>query len=126
MKIILLFLAMSLVVFTGLYAKWLLLLALPFVILWLYNYQQKKHSILRNFPLMGYGRWLMESIRPYVRQYFIESDTDGTPINRMFRSIVYQRAKNVQDTVAFGTKVDVYRTGDEWMGQKVAQGGSPS
>jgi hypothetical protein len=66
------------------------------------------------------GRWLMEFLRPFVRQYFVESDTDGSPINRMFRSIVYQRSKGELETVPFGTRVDVYRDGYEWIGHSVA------
>ncbi|MET0049046.1 MAG: FMN-binding glutamate synthase family protein [Sedimenticola sp.] len=62
----------------------------------------------------------MEEIRPFIRQYFVESDTDGSPINRMFRSIVYQRSKGAMESVPFGTRVDTYRTGYEWMGQSLS------
>ncbi|HIG44432.1 MAG: FMN-binding glutamate synthase family protein [bacterium] len=86
----------------------------------LYDRFQKKHSLLRNFPLIGRGRWVMEEIRPFIRQYFIESDTDGTPINKMFRSVVYQRAKGDLETIPFGTKVDTYRTGYEWFGHSLS------
>ncbi|MFT5375630.1 MAG: hypothetical protein ACI906_002456 [Candidatus Latescibacterota bacterium] len=54
---------------------------------------QAEHSVVRNFPIFGRGRYIMETLRPKIYQYFIESDIDGTPINRVFRSIVYQRAK---------------------------------
>ncbi|AHK80103.1 glutamate synthase [Ectothiorhodospira haloalkaliphila] len=81
---------------------------------------QTRHSLRRNFPLFARGRWMMEAIRPFVRQYFIESDIDGAPINRMFRSIVYQRAKEEMDSVPFGTRVDVYRSGYEWIGHSLA------
>ncbi len=59
--------------------------------------------------------WLMEWLRPFIRQYLIESDTDGAPVNRMFRSVIYQRAKGALDTVPFGTQVDTYRESYEWI-----------
>ena len=99
---------------------WLLLIILPFAALGMYDMLQKQHSIRRNFPLFGRGRWIMEEIRPFIRQYFVESDTDGAPINRMFRSIVYQRAKGALETVPFGTRVDTYRTGYEWIGHSLS------
>lgn len=99
---------------------WLLLLLIPMVLLGVYDVIQKKHAILRNFPLFGHGRWVMEWLRPYIRQYLIESDTDGRPISRMFRSIVYQRAKGELETVPFGTRVDTYRAGYEWIGHSLA------
>ncbi|MEN8264640.1 MAG: FMN-binding glutamate synthase family protein, partial [Nitrospirota bacterium] len=87
----------------------------PLVLCGIYDISQKKHTVLRNFPVVGHGRWIMELLRPPMYQYFVESDIEGVPINRMFRSVVYQRAKQEMDTVPFGTKVDVYRTGYEWM-----------
>jgi glutamate synthase domain-containing protein 2 len=101
-------------------AYWAAVLIVPLVALGSYDLLQTRHSIRRNFPLFGRGRWLMEFLRPFVRQYFVESDTDGAPINRMFRSIVYQRAKGELETVPFGTRVDVYRDGYEWIGHSVA------
>ena len=59
----------------------------------IYNLVQTRHSILRNYPLIGLMRFFLESIRKEMRQYFIESDTDGTPFSRNKRAIVYQRAK---------------------------------
>jgi glutamate synthase domain-containing protein 2 len=99
---------------------WLLVVIFPFVLLGMYDMLQQQHSIRRNFPLFGRGRWVMEEIRPFIRQYFVESDTDGAPINRMFRSIVYQRAKGALETVPFGTRVDTYRTGYEWIGHSLS------
>ncbi|AWL11531.1 Glutamate synthase (ferredoxin) [Saliniradius amylolyticus] len=94
---------------------WLLLVPLATFGLGLLDLLQKEHSIRRNFPFFGRGRWLMEGLRPFARQYFVESDMDGRPINRMFRSIVYQRAKGAMDSNPYGTKVDVYRAGYEWI-----------
>lgn len=100
-------------------AWWLLVPVLPLVAVGLLDMVQRRHSIRRNFPLLGRGRWMMESLRPYIRQYLIESDTDGAPISRMFRSIVYQRAKSVMDSVAFGSRLDTYRDGHEWIGHSM-------
>ncbi len=99
---------------------WALVVVLPLAGIGFYDMAQEKHSIRRNFPLFGHGRWIMEEIRPFIRQYFIESDTDGTPINKMFRSVVYQRAKEDLDSVPYGTKVDTYRSGYEWFGHSLA------
>ena len=81
---------------------WVLILSLPLLLLAIANIRQRKHSILRNFPVIGYFRYLLETVRPEIRQYFIESDLDGKPFNRRQRSIVYQRAKDERQTVAFG------------------------
>lgn len=81
----------------------------------LYDVVQKSHTILRNFPLIGHFRYLFEMIRPEISQYFIESDTDGKPISREMRSIVYQRSKQALDTLPFGTKRDVYKESYEWI-----------
>jgi glutamate synthase domain-containing protein 2 len=96
-------------------AVWLLALVICVVMLGIYDIIQRKHTIWRNFPIGGHGRWFMEWLRPMIYQYFIESETDGVPVNRMFRSVVYQRAKGVLDTVPLGTKIDTYRAGYEWL-----------
>ena len=62
----------------------------------------------------------MEFMRPFLRQYFFESETDGVPINRMFRSVIYQRAKGAQDAVPYGTKLDTQAVGYEWIGHSLA------
>ena len=64
---------------------------------------QTRHSILRNYPVIGHMRWLFEGIRPEIRQYLIESDEDEEPFSREARSLVYQRAKGVEDKKPFGT-----------------------
>ncbi len=94
---------------------WLLLITVPVLTLALYNIIQKKHAVLRNYPLIGYLRYWMESLRPELRQYFFESDSDGKPFSRRQRSIVYQRAKNERQTVAFGMQLDNNLPGHEWM-----------
>ncbi len=81
---------------------------------------QKKHSILRNYPIAAHIRFLLEEIRPEIRQYFLESDTDGAPFSRDKRSIVYQRAKGQLDKKPFGTQLDVYGTPFEWLNHSIA------
>lgn len=76
--------------------------------------RQTGHAIRRNYPLLGNMRYVLETIRPEIRQYLVESDQDGKPYDRMRRSLIYQRAKNVDDTMAFGTRRDVYATNYEW------------
>lgn len=76
---------------------------------------QTRQAIRRNFPLIGRARYLLEAIRPEINQYFIESNTDGTPFNREQRSVVYQRAKGQLDTLPFGTQMDLYAEGAEWL-----------
>lgn len=99
---------------------WMLVPVLFLFAIGCYDMWQVKHTIWRNFPVIGRGRMLIEILRPPVQQYFVESETDGRPVNRMFRSVVYQRAKNALDTNPFGTKVDVYRNGYEWMDHSLA------
>ncbi|MBA3664715.1 MAG: FMN-binding glutamate synthase family protein [Bacteroidetes bacterium] len=65
-------------------------------------------------------RWWAEWLRPKVYQYFIESDTDGAPFNRLSRNVIYQRSKKVNDTTPFGTQLDVYQTGYEWLNHSIA------
>ena len=80
----------------------------------------KKHAIKRNFPIFGNFRYLLESIRPEIQQYFIERNTDGKPYSREERSVVYQRSKNELDTVPFGTQQNVYNLGYEWVNHSIA------
>jgi len=93
---------------------------MPLLLLVIHDIKQTKHALLRNFPALGRGRWLMEDLRPFLQQYFIETDVSGTPISRMFRSIAYQRAKDQRETVPFGTQLDTYKTGYEWIGHSIA------
>lgn len=98
---------------------WVFVVLGPFIILGIYDMSQKKRSVVRNFPVFGRGRYLLEDLRPKLYQYFIESDTNGTPINRVDRSVAYQRAKTVVDTSPFGTQLDVYDEGYEWMNHSI-------
>jgi glutamate synthase domain-containing protein 2 len=73
----------------------------------IYDTIQKSHSILRNFPIIGHFRYLFEAISPEIQQYFIERNTDGRPFSRNYRALVYQRAKDVNDTSPFGTQLEL-------------------
>jgi glutamate synthase domain-containing protein 2 len=99
---------------------WFFGIALILVAIGAEDMLQKKHSLWRNFPILGRLRWIMEALRPKIYQYFVESDTDGRPINRLDRSIIYQRAKKQLDTMPFGTQMDVYSEGYEWMTHSIA------
>src|SRR5579883_1472778 len=81
---------------------------------------QKSHAVLRNYPISAHMRFLLEEIRPEMRQYFFESEKDGMPFSRDTRAVVYQRAKMQLDKRPFGTQEDVYRDGYEWMHHSVA------
>ena len=85
-----------------------------------YDMFQKKHSVMRIYPVFGRLRYLMEELRPKIYQYFIESDIDGRPINRIDRATIYQRSKQENDTMPFGTQLDVYADGYEWVCHSMA------
>lgn len=100
--------------------KYLLYFVAPIILLGLYDIFQTKHTLLRLYPVVGHIRYLLESFRPEIQQYFVESDINGRPVSREFRSLVYQRAKGVRDTRPFGTIFDVYRDGYEWINHSLA------
>jgi len=81
---------------------------------------QQNHAVLRNYPISAHLRFLLEQIRPEMRQYFFESEKDGMPFSRDTRAVIYQRAKMVLDKRPFGTQEDVYREGYEWMHHSMA------
>jgi glutamate synthase domain-containing protein 2 len=85
-----------------------------------YDLIQTRHSILRNYPIAAHLRFILEGIRPEMRQYFFESDKEGVPFSRDKRSIVYQRAKKVGDKRPFGTQYDVYGPRYEWLHHSIA------
>ena len=82
--------------------------------------RQTRHSILRNYPVIGHLRFLLEFVRIEIRQYFIESDSEANPYSRQQRSLVYQRAKGEPDKRPFGTQLDVHAAGYEWINHSVA------
>ena len=93
---------------------WLLLFGGLSAVGW-YDLRQSKSSLLRNYPVIGHLRYMLETVRPEVRQYFVESDTDATPFSRNQRSLVYARAKGETDKRPFGTQLDVKADGFEWL-----------
>ncbi len=101
-------------------AAWAFLLILPIFAVGVYDIVQRKKTVLRLYPVIGHLRYFFEFIRPEIQQYFVESDTNGAPISREFRALVYQRAKKEQDTRPFGTLFDVYRDGYEWVNHSIA------
>ncbi|APJ03516.1 FMN-binding glutamate synthase family protein [Silvanigrella aquatica] len=92
-----------------------LIIVIPFITIGIRDMIQTSQTLRRNFPIIAHFRYIFEMIRPEINQYFVESDTDGVPFNREQRSVVYQRAKGVRDSVPFGTKKNVYQVGYEWV-----------
>ncbi len=77
--------------------------------------RQTRHALLRNYPLIARLRWVFEDERSKIQQYFIEDDVNGTPYNREKRSDVYQKSKGDINTTPFGTQLDVYKKGYEFL-----------
>lgn len=121
------FFAVSAVVFAVIaIAGWLwqpawlaLIVAVPVFLLGVRDSLQTRRAVLRNFPVIGHFRYLLEMIRPEINQYFIESNTDGRPFSRELRSVAYQRAKRELSTIPFGTQRDVYQVGYEWLNHSI-------
>ena len=82
--------------------------------------RQTKSSVLRNYPVIGHFRFMLEKIRPEIRQYFLESDNEATPFSRSQRSLAYARAKGETDKRPFGTQRDVKAVGHEWLNHSLA------
>jgi glutamate synthase domain-containing protein 2 len=80
---------------------------------------QPSHAILRNYPIIGHIRFILESIRPELRQYVIEDERDPVPFSREHRALVYRRAKNVHDAQPFGTVKDVSAVGYGWVSHSI-------
>jgi glutamate synthase domain-containing protein 2 len=98
----------------ALHPAWLIAPALLTVLGWR-DVVQTRHAILRNYPVIGHLRFLLEFVRPEIRQYFIEGDREAAPFSRQQRALVYQRAKGVSDKRPFGTQLDVQAEGFEWI-----------
>ena len=104
---------------TGLSGWWPVLFLL-LCLVGLHDLQQEHHAILRNYPVIGHLRFMLEYIRPEIRQYFLESETDASPFSRAQRSLVYSRAKGESDKRPFGTQLDVRAVGYEWINHSIA------
>ena len=105
---------------------WLALICLALTLLGVRDTQQARHAVLRNYPVIGHLRFLLEYIRPEMRQYFIESDNEAAPFSRQQRSLVYQRAKGDPDKRPFGTQMDVGALGYEWINHSLAPSSLPT
>ncbi len=95
---------------------WVLAVVLVLVLgVGVYDVVQRRHSVLRNYPVVGHFRYLLESVRPELQQYFIERNFDGRPYDRDVRSVIYERAKGIHGEQAFGTERDVGAVGYEFL-----------
>ena len=104
-------------------SPWVLLIFVimgPMIAIGYYDMFQRKHSITRNFPIFGRSRYVAEWLRPKIYQYFVEPDYDGRPFDRLNRNLIYQRAKSETSTTPFGTQLNVYEQGYEWMNHSIA------
>jgi glutamate synthase domain-containing protein 2 len=99
---------------------WLVLLSGAVTVAGIGDVMQTKRAILRNYPIIGHFRFFFELIRPEIRQYFLEDDTEQNPFSRNQRAIVYQRAKQQLDKRPFGTQLNVYEAGYEWVNHSIA------
>ncbi len=91
------------------------LLCLALTVVGVRDLRQTHSAVRRNYPVIGNLRFMLEKIRPEIRQYFLENDTDATPFSRSQRSLAYQRAKGQIDKRPFGTQLDVAAEGYEWI-----------
>ncbi len=95
---------------------WVLVVLLTFLLLvGIYDLVQRRHSVLRNYPVLGHMRYLLESVRPELQQYFVERNFDGRPFDRDVRTVVYERAKGIHGELSFGTERDIYEVGYEYL-----------
>lgn len=102
----------------AIYSEWLLIVAAlsgGLFLLGVHDIYQRRHSILRNYPVVGHLRFLLEGFRPEIRQYIIEGDHEEVPFSRQARGLVYQRAKGAEDKRPFGTIENVYSSGYAWL-----------
>ncbi|NLC37434.1 MAG: FMN-binding glutamate synthase family protein [Alcaligenaceae bacterium] len=90
------------------------------VALGVHDVLQRRHAVLRNYPIIGHMRYLIETVRPEIQQYLVDSDTDEVPFARLQRSVVYQRAKGEPDGRSFGTKLELQEAGYEWVNHSMS------
>lgn len=110
-------LALVVVCFLLVFQTWPMLIGICIflAIVGIYDVTQTKRTILRNFPIIGHLRFILEGIGPEIRQYFVEKDTEGKPLNRTQRTYIYSRAKLQNDKHPFGTELDLNTEGNEWI-----------
>ena len=98
---------------------WLVILSGALTAVGIADLSQTKRALLRNYPILAHFRYLLESVRPEMRQYFLEDDDAPNPFSRNQRSLVYQRAKQAVDKRPFGTQLDVYQNDYEWINHSI-------
>jgi len=94
---------------------WTVIILVALALIGAYDLIQRRHSVLRNYPLIGHLRFLFEEIRPEIQQYFVESNTDGRPFDRVTRDLMYDRAKGNHGEKPFGTQRDLNEVGYEFV-----------
>lgn len=99
---------------------YLLIVVVPLILLGIYDTVQSQSNILRNYPVIGHLRFLLLSIRPQIQQYYIQGETDELPYSNEQRSLIYERAKRINDDTPFGTLRDVNAPGFEWLSHSLA------
>jgi glutamate synthase domain-containing protein 2 len=112
----------SLYLALAIHPAWAILLLISLVLLWVWikDYTQPQFAIHRNFPIVGRFRDVAGWMRPKIYQYFVESDTEGRPFDKTLRDVVFHRSTLSEDTSAFGTQLDLYEEGYEWMNHSIA------
>jgi glutamate synthase domain-containing protein 2 len=99
---------------------WAYAVVIPLFLVAVYDVLQKRHNILRNYPLMGHWRYILLSIRPQIQQYFIMSDQNGRPFNKEQRDLVCNRAEKKLDELPFGSQIDMDAPGYQWINQSLS------
>lgn len=115
-------------VFTALFAGlafinlfWLLgfAVSLVFLLIGIYDYNQKYWTLTRNYPIAARIRWLFYDLRPYLRAYIVEADLEGKPFSLAARNLVHARARAKPDTRPFGTERNTDSGEYEWMSHSI-------
>ncbi len=119
LSVVLAMLSLFTLVAFGVGGWWFALFAALSAVGW-WDMTQARRAVLRNYPIIGHFRYMLEKVRPEIRQYFLESDTEATPFSRSQRTLVYARAKGETDKRPFGTQQDVTATGYEWINHSIA------
>lgn len=99
--------------------SWVYVIVVPLFLVGVYDVLQKRHNILRNYPLMGHWRYILLSIRPQIQQYFIMNDQNGRPFNKEQLDLVTNRAEKKLDELPFGSQLDMDSPGYQWINQSL-------
>ena len=89
-------------------------------LLGLYDLLQTSHTLWRNYPILARIRWIAEELRPFLRSYIVESETEGRPFNHEERTMVYRRSKDVSSVEPFGSQLDIDKPPYEWLSHSIA------